>query len=333
MTTYAFDGDGNLLTTLAPGNQLTTNTWDGENRLTQVALPSAIVDSFTYNGDGQRVQKQDSTGTTNHIWDGQNIMLETNSSNIIQVVYTLEPLLYGNLISQSRSGVDSFFLFDAPGSTRQLASLAGSVTDSYLYDAFGNIVLTSGATTNCFRFVGELGYYFDADPVSYLLRARPYDASRGRLLSRDPLASPTTSRLLDWLPHPTSGRLRVAIVNVYAYVNSRPTYLTDPSGLEDRPPPNDWFECWAHCIEDRRWGGPVTGVPCVGNAFGNWCWGRYPRSGIGGPAPWRGDWTTRRTDDLATQDHAGIEVQVDRQDRWALLRCVHRLGGLLRPWC
>ena len=91
VTTYTFDGDGNLLTTLAPGNQLTTNTWDGENRLTQVALPSGIVDTFTYNGDGQRVQKQDSTGTTNHVWDGQNILLETNASNIIQVVYTLGP--------------------------------------------------------------------------------------------------------------------------------------------------------------------------------------------------------------------------------------------------
>ena len=79
VTTSTYDGDGNLLTSLAPGNQWTTNTWDGENRLTQVALPSGIVDTFTYNGDGQRVQKQDSTGTTKHVWDGQNILLETNA--------------------------------------------------------------------------------------------------------------------------------------------------------------------------------------------------------------------------------------------------------------
>ena len=83
----------------------TTNTWDFENRLTQVALPSGIVDTFTYNGDGQRVQKIDSTGTTKHVWDGQNILLETDGSNIIQVVYTLQPQLYGNLISQWRSGM------------------------------------------------------------------------------------------------------------------------------------------------------------------------------------------------------------------------------------
>ncbi|HKI17167.1 MAG TPA: hypothetical protein VKA15_04780 [Isosphaeraceae bacterium] len=132
-TTYTFDRDGNLLTSLAPGSQWTTNTWDGENRLTQVALPSGIVDSFTYNGDGQRVQKQDSAGTTDHVWDGRNILLETSASNIIQVVYTAEPVVYGNLVSQSRSGTDSFYLFDALGSTRELASIVGSVTDSYLY--------------------------------------------------------------------------------------------------------------------------------------------------------------------------------------------------------
>ena len=71
-----------------------------------MALPSGIVNTFTYNGDGQRVQKIDSTGTTKHVWDGQNILLETDGSNIIQVVYTLQPMLYGNLISQRRSGDD-----------------------------------------------------------------------------------------------------------------------------------------------------------------------------------------------------------------------------------
>ena len=98
------------------------------------------MNTFTYNGDGQRVQKQDSTGTTKHVWDGQNILLETDGSNIIQVVYTLEPTLYGNLISQRRSGTTSFYLFDGLGSTTQLANSTGSVTDSYLYDSFGNIL-------------------------------------------------------------------------------------------------------------------------------------------------------------------------------------------------
>jgi len=215
VTTTTYDANGNLLLSTNPSNQRTTNTWDFENRLTQVSLPSAIVDIFTYNADGQRVQKQDSTGTTKHVWDGQNILLETNASNIIQVVYTLEPMLYGNLISQIRSGTTSFYLFDGLGSTTQLANSTGSVTDSYLYDSFGNIISggTSGTTTNWFRYVGEIGYYYDVDVTRYYVRARLYDPSSGRFLTKDAIAY--------------QGRDS----NLYRYVDGNPLNRNDPSGL------------------------------------------------------------------------------------------------------
>jgi len=216
ITTYTSDAAGNLLTSRNPSNQRTTNTWDFENRLTQVSLPTGIVDTLTYNGDGQRVQKQDSTGTTRHLWDGQNILVETDGSNIIQVVYTLQPVVYGNVISQRRSGTTAFYLFDGLGSTTQLASSAGSVTDSYLYDSFGNI-LTSGTTTNPFQHVGEVGYYYNADVKWSYLRARYYDPANGRFLSRDP----------QYLTNPSL----VDDSTLYRYVANRPNILTDPSGL------------------------------------------------------------------------------------------------------
>ena len=189
LTTYTFDANGNLLTSVSPSNQVTTNTWDVVNLLTQVALPSGTVDTFTYNADGERVQKTDSTGTTKHVWDGRNILLETDASNIIQAVYTLQPKLYGNLISEWRSGIGSFYLYDGLGSTTQLVSSTGSVTDSYLYDSWGNILLASGTTTNPFLFVGMLGYYNDPDVVDYYIRARYYDPESGRFRSRDPLTN------------------------------------------------------------------------------------------------------------------------------------------------
>jgi RHS repeat-associated protein len=162
------------------------------------------------NGDGQRAQKQDSVGTTNYVWDGQNILLETNASDIIQVAYTFGLALYGNIISQLRNGTASFFLFDGLGSTAQLASSTGSVTDSYLYDSFGNSILVSGSTTNWFRYGGRIGYYFDVDLPTYLLRARLYDPRVGRFISRDALF--------------------VDSENLYLYVGNQPVSAIDPSG-------------------------------------------------------------------------------------------------------
>jgi len=213
-------------------------------------LPTGIVDTFTYNGDGQRVQKQDSTGTTKHVWDGQNILLETNASNIIQVVYTLEPNLYGNLISQRRSGTTSFYLFDGMGSTRQLASNTGSVTDSYLYDSFGNILLTSGSTTNWFRYVGKEGYYYDIDLLKYYLRARVYDPASARFLSSDPVRSAYEAP------------------SQYTYVGNRPTVAVDPSGLiiPCTPCPVKWiatpwlgvtWQYGCYCGKGQAPGGPT----------------------------------------------------------------------------
>ena len=237
VTTSTYDGDGNLLLSMAPGGQWTTNTWDGENRLTKVALPTGIVDSFIYNGDGQRVQKQDSTGTTNHIWDRQNILLETSASDIIQVVYTLEPLAYGKMISQSRGGVDSFYMFDALGSTRQLVSSVELITDRYLYDSFGNAIDggTSGTTTNSFRYVGRLGYYADEDLGTYYLRARVYNPIGGRFLSRDPLLA-ADGRTLRF------SRITTTAV-AYGYVDSNPVNLTDPNGWAATviPTPPNWI--------------------------------------------------------------------------------------------
>ncbi len=236
LTTSSYDGNGNLLTSLAPGAEWTTNTWDGENRLTQVALPSGIVDSFTFNGDGQRVQKIDSASTANHVWDGQNILLETNASNIIQVVYTLEPLVYGNLISQSRGGVYSVYLFDAIGSTRQLVGSTGSLTDSYSYDSFGNTVIASGSTVNALRYIGRIGYYFDADLLTYYARARTYIPLIARWLSRD--FSPFEESYL----------------SLYCYVRNNPANLADPSGRQaalPAPTQQQQKECVAACAAAR----------------------------------------------------------------------------------
>jgi RHS repeat-associated protein len=188
ITTYTFDGDGNQLTAKSSSNQLTSFSWDSENRMVNAALPSGTANTFSYNGDGQRVQKQDSSGTANHVWDSNNILLETSGSNVVSVVYTLEPATYGKLLCQIRSAASSVYLFDALGSTRQLSNQAQSVTDSYLYDTFGDVIL-KGATLNPFMYVGRRGYYYNPDTQDYYIRARIYNPTSGRFFSKGTLSS------------------------------------------------------------------------------------------------------------------------------------------------
>jgi len=46
-------------------------TWDDENRRTRVILPSNLVNTFSYNGDGLRFEQQTSSGIVRTVWDGE----------------------------------------------------------------------------------------------------------------------------------------------------------------------------------------------------------------------------------------------------------------------
>ena len=66
-----------------------------------------------------------------------------------------------------------------------LASLAATVTDTYEYDAFGNLLAKTGATPNVYLYRGE---QYDPDLSLYYLRARYYNQVTGRFLNVDSLA-------------------------------------------------------------------------------------------------------------------------------------------------
>lgn len=121
-TTYAYDANGNQRTKKVPAGGVTTNTWDYENRLTRVLLASGARNTFSYDAIGKRTRNDDSSGTSKFVWDVENILLETNSGDVTQVIYTLEPVIYGNLVSQHRGATTTFFHFDALGSTDRLTT-------------------------------------------------------------------------------------------------------------------------------------------------------------------------------------------------------------------
>ncbi len=116
------------------------------------------------------------------------------------------------LISQERNGRTSFYLYDGHGSVVGLANESGVVTDTYSYDAFGNLISSTGSTENYYRYCGE---QFDETTGLYYLRARYMDTSTGRFISQDSYAGSISD--------PVS-------LHKYLYANANPVTYTDPSG-------------------------------------------------------------------------------------------------------
>ena len=65
---------------------------------------------------------------------------------------------------------------------RYLTDSTGTVTDTYDYDAFGNLINSTGTTPNNYLFAGE---QFDPDINLYYNRARYLDVRRGRFWGMD----------------------------------------------------------------------------------------------------------------------------------------------------
>ena len=87
-----------------------------------------------------------------------------------------------DLLFQDRGGAKSYYAKDGLGSTRALTDASGTVTDTYDYDAYGDLTASTGATPNEFLFAG---YQHDAAIGQDFLRARYYNAAVGRFSSFD----------------------------------------------------------------------------------------------------------------------------------------------------
>ena len=79
-----------------------------------------------------------------------------------------------------------FYNYDGHGSVRNLTDNLGNVTDTYDYDAFGNLIARTGTTENNYLYAGE---QFDANLGFYYNRARYLNVETGRFVSQDSYGS------------------------------------------------------------------------------------------------------------------------------------------------
>lgn len=130
--------------------------------------------------------------------------------------------------NQHCNGTNSFYLHDSRGALRNLVISAGTITDTYIYTAFGVELQTSGSTINPFRYVGQYGYYREFVDI-YYIRARWLDAVKGRWLSRDVPQLVTKG-----------GRYGYVGQDLLSYVDPRGWQTQPILQPQPEPPPYQW---------------------------------------------------------------------------------------------
>jgi RHS repeat-associated protein len=235
-TTYVYDQNGNQTLERTPANARTTTTWDYENQSIKYQLPSSSVVTNIYNADSRRVIEYVPGNTIRFIWDPVTdaYLSEADQSNVITAEYTQEPSQFGRIVSQRRSTTTNWYHTDALGSTRALTLSGQSTSDTYLYDAWGNPLTSSGTTVNPFRWVGNVGYYFDTVTGLFYIRARTYQPIIARWTSVDPLLARLALQGVFFTRDPSGFEGNNS--SVYGYVGGMPLSFVDPSGLfQDDP--------------------------------------------------------------------------------------------------
>ncbi len=182
--------------------------------------------SIQYDGEGNRVGKIVTTATNTVVT--LFVVDEQNPTGYAQVLEELEAVdgaalavsrvyTYGHtLISQDRRDGPqwqaSFYGVDGHNNVRYLTDANGVVTDTYDYDAFGNLIAATGTTPNRYLYSGE---QYDADLGLYYLRARYHNPDTGRFWSMDSYEGEGSDP---------------GTLHKYTYCGNNPVNAWDPSG-------------------------------------------------------------------------------------------------------
>ena len=250
--TPSYDPDGNLQN--APNNM--RYTYDAENRLIEAGPQSpASGDTrvqFVYDYMGRRVKKSISTYSSGSwlltseslfLYDGWNLIKKTTTPAGATAVDKY--FVWGLDLSQSLQGAGGVggllasvqgsltynYFFDANGNVGQVVEAGnGSLAAHYEYDPYGNEVRAVGpvAGENEYRFSTK---YYDEEANLYYYGYRNYSAELGRWINKDP-------------------KEEYGGLNLYGFVNNQSPNRFDTLGLFWAPAHTD---ITTRAIEGNRW--------------------------------------------------------------------------------
>ena len=239
-----FDDDGNM----TEYGDLAF-TWDGENRLVAVASNGVTVVQSHYDYMSRRIMKATATQTNEYLYDGWNMIRETQvsgfSSQVSSFVWGLDLSGtlqgaggIGGLLSVTKHEAQSTkhyaIAYDANGNVTELVDTNGAIVARYEYDPYGNAITTEGteARSNPFRFSTK---YTDDETGLVYYGYRFCHPELGRWINRDPIGDISfISRYLQQRPPREHNRLnRAGLKQSYLFVDNTSLNGCDPVGLDN----------------------------------------------------------------------------------------------------
>ncbi len=205
-TGFSYDADGNVL-----GDGINSYSFDAASQ-----LKTAAGVTYTYDGDGKRVQK--SNGKLYWYGTGSEPLAESDASGNI----TDEYIFFGGrrIAHRKSSGEVDYYFSDQVESARVVTNAAGTVLDDSDFYPFGGerpaITNTSG---NNYKFQSKER---DTETGNDDFGARYYSSSFGRMLSPDWSAIPAAVPYAD-LTNPQT-------LNLYQFVKNDPVLFIDGDG-------------------------------------------------------------------------------------------------------
>ena len=227
-----------------------TYTWT-RGKLTKIATGGATLNpgikaivtpvsseswTYTYNGNGQRTEKEYSylpaigqipsynyttSSTTKFTYDHSGRLVQeslTENYKNTSSLTTITKYLYDDsgIIGMVYDGTSYYFHRNIQGDVVGVYNSAGTKVVGFTYDAYGNCTV-SGDTSLAYRCkIRYRGYYFDTETGLYWVQTRYYNPEWCRWISPD---------TLDYLDPETAHGL-----NLYAYCGDDPVNFADPSG-------------------------------------------------------------------------------------------------------
>nr|WP_245339154.1 RHS repeat-associated core domain-containing protein [Paenibacillus shirakamiensis] len=212
---YAYDVRGNRSTLKGDSNledsadkTYTFNAWDQLQTVTK----GQQTTQFEYEMQGLRLYKSTGSTKTRYAYNNSGqVISEADATNQAVANYVWGP---DRLLEKrdTASNKKYYYMYNGHGDVVQVIDENGTVVNKYQYDEWGNILQQSEQVPNSFKYAGEMQ---DAETGLYYLRARYYDPSAGRFISKDTYQGDVSNPLSQ---------------NLYTYVENAPLNNIDPTG-------------------------------------------------------------------------------------------------------